>query len=114
MPTFAALPPTVHVLKTLSRKFMQIHISNLDANLIEKDLFKIFSNYGEVGIISLVRDKLNYRSTGRAFVEMPVQGEGLQAISALNGAMIKGKKAAVAEVVYDPAPNASWSTTQQY
>ena len=93
---------------------MQIHISNLDANLIEKDILKLFTKFGEVGNVSLVRDKLNYRSLGRAFIDMPVQGEGLLAIAGLNGVMIKGKKATVAEVVYDPAPNASWSTTQKY
>lgn len=93
---------------------MQIHISNLEANLIEKDLRKLFSRFGEVGAVSLVRDKLNYRSLGRAFIEMPVTVEGKLAIAGLHGALIKGKRATVAEVVYDPAPNASWATTQDY
>lgn len=91
---------------------MQIHVSNLHSNLIEADIQRLFSHFGEVESVRLMRDKLNYRSLGRAFVEMPVRNEASQAIVGLNGNEVKGKKITVSEVTYDPAPNSSWSVSQ--
>ena len=91
---------------------MQIHISNLNTSLIEADVLRLFSRFGEVSAVRLMRDKLNNRSFGRAFVDMPVQQQALQAIAGLDGEEIKGKKLRVSEVTYDPAPNASWDLSQ--
>lgn len=91
---------------------MQIHVSNLHSNLIESDVQRLFSRFGEVDSVRLMRDKLNNRSLGRAFVDMPVPKDGAQAIIGLNGSDVKGKKLAVSAVVYDPAPNASWNVSQ--
>lgn len=91
---------------------MQIHVSNLHTNLIEADLLRLFSQYGEVDNVKLVRDKLNNRSSGRAFVDMPVEKEASQAIISLHGSEVKGKKILVKQVSYDPAPNASWNVSQ--
>jgi RNA recognition motif-containing protein len=81
---------------------MNIHVSNLHLNLIESDLQRMFSNYGEVKSVELIRDKLNNRSKGRAFVEMPVEKEGLKALSQLDGIDVMGKQIQVSEVKYDP------------
>jgi RNA recognition motif-containing protein len=91
---------------------MQIHVANLHANLIEADIQRLFSRYGEVDAVRLMRDKLNNRSMRRAFVDMPVPREAVQAITSLNGNEVQGKKLAVSEVKYDPAPNSSWSVSQ--
>ncbi len=91
---------------------MQIHVSNLHSNLIESDIQRLFARFGEVDSLRLMRDKLNNRSLGRAFVEMPVQKEAVQAVVGLNGSDVKGKRIVVTEVVYDPAPNASWSVSR--
>ena len=91
---------------------MQIHISNLHTNLIEADVQRLFSPFGEVDRVSLMRDRLNNRSLGRAFVEMPVTTEAAQAVVSLNGTEVRGKKLHVQKVMYDPAPNASWSASQ--
>lgn len=90
---------------------MQIHISNLHSNLIESDVLRLFSPFGEVDAVVLMRDKLNNRSSGRAFVEMPVEKQATQAITTLHGKDVRGKKIVVSKVVYDPAPNASWSVS---
>ncbi len=82
---------------------MNIHISNLHFNLIESDLQKIFSQFGEVVSVLLIRDKLNNRSKGRAFINMPGSAEGSKAILGLNGTAILGKTVSVAEVNYDPS-----------
>jgi RNA recognition motif-containing protein len=91
---------------------MRIHVSNLHSNLIEADIQRLFSPFGDVDSVRLMRDKLNNRSLGRAFVTMPVQKEAVQAIVSLNGNDVKGKKLSVSEVMYDPAPNASWNVSQ--
>jgi RNA recognition motif-containing protein len=81
---------------------MNIHVANLSLNVIESDLQRMFAPYGEIKSIQLVRDNLNNRSRGRAFIEMPVDKEGKKAILNLHGAEIKGKLIAVTEVMYDP------------
>lgn len=93
--------------------YMHIHISNLNSNLIESDLQRLFSKYGEVESVELIRDKLNNRSLCHGFVDMPVQKEAEQAVTSLDKTEIRGKKVGVSEVVYDPAPHASWSHSQK-
>lgn len=88
---------------------MHIHISNLNSNLIESDLQRLFCKYGEVESVELVRDKLNNRSLCHAFIDMPVNKQAEQAITSLDKTELKGKKLAVRAVVYDPVPHASWS-----
>ena len=92
---------------------MQFHISNLNSSLIESDLHRIFSSFGEVEDVQLIRDKLNNRSHGRGYVTMPVPREAEQALIHLNGATIKGKRIVVEQVVYNPVPHASWSHTRR-
>lgn len=87
---------------------MNIHIANLNRNLIESDLQRMFSIYGEVTSVELVRDKINNRSRGRAFIEMPVLSQAEKAITCLDRTEIKGSIVTVSEVGYDPTPNA-WS-----
>jgi RNA recognition motif-containing protein len=79
---------------------MNIHVSNLSVNIIEGDLNKLFSAYGEVGFVVIVRDKDNGRSKGNAFVEMPNHNQGEQAIMALNHMEIDGQKISVREIEY--------------
>jgi len=88
---------------------MHIHVSNLNSNLIESDLQRMFSKYGEVSSVELVRDKLNNRSLCHGFIDMPVRRDAEQAVTCLDRTDIKGKRINVAEVVYDPSPHASWS-----
>jgi RNA recognition motif-containing protein len=82
---------------------MNIHVSNLHPNLIEADLQRLFTAFGEVKSVELVRDKLNNRSRGRAFVEMQVEAEGQKAMERLHGTEFKGKVLSLSEVRYDPA-----------
>ena len=84
---------------------MNIHVTNLHLNLVESDLRRMFSPYGEVRSVKLVRDKLNHRSSGRGFVDMPVDRQGKKAILSLNGSQVNGKNILVSEVRYDPNIN---------
>lgn len=81
---------------------MNIHVANLNLNLIESDLQRLFTPYGEVKSIELVRDKLNNRSRGRAFINMPVEKEGELAIENLNRLQFAGKALTVTKVLYNP------------
>ncbi len=70
----------------------------------------MFSRFGEVDDVKIVRDKLNNRSRGRAFVEMPIAKHAQTAIVQLHRSESKGKRINVAEVEYQPAPDA-WTFT---
>jgi RNA recognition motif-containing protein len=70
---------------------MNIHVTNLNLNLIESDLRRLFAPFGEIRSVELVRDKLNNRSRGRAFIDMPVEKEGQLAILSLHGSQFAGK-----------------------
>lgn len=74
---------------------MHIEITNLDLNLIEADLQRLFTPYGEINTIQIVRDHWNNRSKGRAVVDMPVEKEAQQAVLSLNGAQLGTKKITV-------------------
>jgi RNA recognition motif-containing protein len=81
---------------------MNIHVSNLHLNLIESDIQRLFTPYGEVQSVELIRDKWNNRSRGRAFVEMSQSQDGKKAITSLNKSEVNGKIITVTEVSYDP------------
>jgi RNA recognition motif-containing protein len=82
---------------------MNIHVANLNVNLIESDLRRMFSTYGEVLSVLLVRDKINHRPRGTALIDMPVDKEAHKAILGLNGQQVNGKAIKVTEVEYNPA-----------
>ena len=76
---------------------MNIEISNIHQNIIEADLRRLFTAFGEVNDVELVRDKWNHRSTGRAVIEMPVEKQAREAIITLHGTVLSGKAIVVAE-----------------
>ena len=79
---------------------MNIQITNLSTNIIEVDLSKLFSAYGKVSYVAIERDRISGRSKGMAYLEMPVQAQGEQAILALNNMEIDGLGISVREVEY--------------
>ena len=80
---------------------MNIHVTNLDLSLIEADLQRLFTPYGEVNTVQIVRDQWNNRSKGRAFVDMPVEKEAMQAILSLNGALLGHKNIVVTAASFE-------------
>lgn len=76
---------------------MNIEITNIHLNVIEADLRRLFTPFGEVVTVELVRDKWNNRSTGHAYVNMPVQKQAQTAIVTLNGTLLSGKPIIVTE-----------------
>ncbi len=64
---------------------MNIFVSNISFKVREQALSELFSQYGEVTSVRIIKDKETRRSKGYGFVEMPNDSEANSAISALNG-----------------------------
>jgi RNA recognition motif-containing protein len=74
---------------------MNIQITNIQLNIVEADLRRLFTPFGEVTSVELVRDKWNNRSTGRALITMPLEKQAATAILSLHGTVLGGKTIAV-------------------
>jgi RNA recognition motif-containing protein len=80
---------------------MNILVLNLSENIIRDDLLQIFRVYGEVSYAVIVRDEKTGRFKGSAFIEMPREAEGEQAIAALNRLMLDGREITVQQITYE-------------
>ncbi|MBI2722774.1 MAG: RNA-binding protein [Bacteroidetes bacterium] len=64
---------------------MNIFVSNISFKVKEESLSELFSQFGEVVGVRIIKDKESRRSKGYGFVEMLNDAEGKAAIDALNG-----------------------------
>ncbi|MDA0782652.1 MAG: hypothetical protein PQ612_08820 [Rickettsiales bacterium] len=71
---------------------MKIIVLNLNRNLEQKKLEKLFVKYGKVDSCNIVTDKETGRSKGFGFVQMPDESEATAAITALHGTQVSGSK----------------------
>lgn len=71
---------------------VEIYVGNLAYEVSEKDLEKAFEEYGRVGSIRIIRNRLNGKSKGYGFIEMPDRAEAMEAVRALNGKEMKGRR----------------------
>ena len=76
---------------------MNIFVSNISFKVREQSLKDLFSEFGEVSNVRIIKDKETRRSKGYGFVEMPSDSEGNAAINALNGTMHYERTIVVAE-----------------
>ncbi len=70
---------------------MNIYVGNLNYNLSEEELNEVFSEYGEVVSVKIVKDRETGRAKGFGFVEMANEDEGEKAVEELDGAEVKGR-----------------------
>jgi RNA recognition motif-containing protein len=70
---------------------VQIYIGNLPASQTEKEVLTLFSAFGEVASLHLVRERETGKSRGFGFVEMPSEAEARQAIAALSNTPCGGR-----------------------
>lgn len=68
---------------------MNIYVGNLAYNVTEADLRVIFSDFGEVSAVNIVKERSSGQSKGFGFVEMPNNSEADKAMKALNGSKLK-------------------------
>jgi len=76
---------------------MNIYVGNLPYNIDRDELKETFAAFGSVATARIVTDRETNRSKGFGFVEMPNDAEARQAIEALNGQELGGRKAVVNE-----------------
>ena len=68
---------------------MNIYVGNLAYNVTEDDLRTLFSDFGEVSAVNIVKERPSGQSKGFGFVEMLNNSEADKAMKALNGCKIK-------------------------
>ena len=61
-----------------------IYVGNLNYKATENDLGTLFSEYGNVESVKIIKDKMTGRAKGFAFVEMPDDDSANRAIESLN------------------------------
>jgi RNA recognition motif-containing protein len=76
---------------------MTLYVGNIPFNLREEELYGVFSQFGEVSSVKIIKDKFTGKSKGFAFVEMSSSAAGNNAISQVNGMEIKGRQLKVNE-----------------
>ncbi len=76
---------------------MNIFVGNLSKDVNDDDLQNLFSEYGNVRTVKIIRDLFSGESKGFGFIEMPGQAEAQKAMSELNTVELKGKKIVVNE-----------------
>ncbi len=88
---------------------MNIFISNISFKVREQALSELFSQYGEVTSVRIIKDKETRRSKGYGFVEMANDNEALTAINALNGSEHYERTIVVAEAKgrKEPVPSSA-------
>ena len=78
-------------------KVMNIYVGNLPFSTTQDELRSVFAAFGEVSAARIVNDRETGRPKGFGFVDMPNDEEAKNAIEALNGNDIGGRKAVVNE-----------------
>ena len=76
---------------------MDIYVGNLAYATTDDGLRAAFAAYGEVTSARVVRDRMNQRSKGFGFVEMPEPTQAQAAVDALNGSDLDGRPIRVNE-----------------
>jgi RNA recognition motif-containing protein len=76
---------------------MKIFVGNLSHDVKDEELSDLFSEYGRVSSVKIIRDMFSQASKGFGFVEMPGKVEAKKALDNLNTFDLKGKKLVVNE-----------------
>jgi RNA recognition motif-containing protein len=74
---------------------MNIYVGNLPFSATEDELREVFSTYGQVESVTIIKDKVSGRSRGFGFIEMPEDSEAQSAITGLNGKDFKARNLVV-------------------
>lgn len=75
---------------------MNIHVGNLSPDTTEEDLRKLFSQFGKVKNVSIIKYPSN-ESKGYGFIDMPASSEAKEAIQNMKAKDVRGKFISVAE-----------------
>ncbi|MFA6260759.1 MAG: RNA-binding protein [Bacteroidia bacterium] len=76
---------------------MKLYVGNLSYQATEQELMDLFSGYGNVQSVNIIKDKFTGRAKGFGFVEMEDNSSAQQAIQALHESDFKQRKIIVNE-----------------
>ncbi len=76
---------------------MNIYVGNLSRTATEASVRSLFSQFGEVSSVKLIKDKFTGNLKGFGFVEMHNANEANAAIAELNGKEFEGQRLRVNE-----------------
>jgi RNA recognition motif-containing protein len=76
---------------------MNIYVGSMSYEMTERELEKLFSEFGTVSSVKIIEDRDTGRPKGFGFVEMPNKDEAEKAIRSLNGKEVKGRELKVNE-----------------
>jgi RNA recognition motif-containing protein len=69
----------------------------MSRDVTEEDLRQAFGAFGQVGTVTIIKDKFTGESRGFGFIEMPGKDEAQAAITGMNGKELKGRSLNVNE-----------------
>jgi RNA recognition motif-containing protein len=92
---------------------MNIYVGNLNYKVREEEIESIFAEYGEVNSVKIIKDRETGRSKGFAFVEMPNNEEGQQAIDALHETEFQQRNLVVNEARPQSSDNRGGGSSQR-
>lgn len=76
---------------------MKLYVGNLSTSVTEEDLKSIFSTYGTLSSVAIIKDRISQDSKGFGFVEFSNNTEASKAMKELNSKDLKGKSIVVNE-----------------
>lgn len=76
---------------------MNLYVGNLPYTVSESDLKDLFTPFGEVTSVKIIKDNYSNQSKGFGFVEMASVSDGQRAIKELNETSIQDRKIIVNE-----------------
>ncbi len=80
----------------------KVYVGNMNYGTTETSLRNLFAQYGEVGSVNIIVDRVTGRAKGFGFVEMPDDAAAMAAIEALDGQEFEGRQLRVNEAQERP------------
>jgi RNA recognition motif-containing protein len=93
---------------------LNIYVGNLPKTTSEEAVRAVFSPYGEVTEVKLIKDKYTDALRGFGFVEMPSKSDALKAIESVNGSDLDGRSLTVNEAKPRQDRNTSFSRNRSW